>query len=169
MSLNDAAFFLLAVVTAGSALGVVTSRNIVYSALLLVVTFLGVAGLYFQMNAGFIGLVQILIYGGAISVLIIFAIMLVMDVEPRRTNPPSPSLLRRLGGIFVSILLVITVGAAIWFTHWPLAGGTAGADEIAVLADLMLGKYVVAFEIAAVLLLVAIVGAIILAKGADDK
>lgn len=168
MNLNDAVFILIAAVTIGSALGVVAAKNIVHSALLLVVTFLGVAGLYFQMNAGFLGLVQILIYGGAISVLIIFAIMLVMDTEAAKTNLPSPSLPRRMGGFYLSILLTIAAGAAIWFTRWPL-GQAAGKDEMAVLADLMLGKYVVAFEVAAVLLLVAVVGAIILAKGADEK
>lgn len=170
MNLNDAVFILIAAVTIFSALGVVASKNIVHSALLLVVTFLGVAGLYFQMNAGFIGLVQILIYGGAISVLIIFAIMLVMDTEVEKTNLPSPSIPRRLGGLYLSILLTAAAGAAIWFTRWPLAGaGSKGLDEMTVLADLMLGKYVVAFEVAAILLLVAVVGAIILAKGADEK
>lgn len=170
MNLNDAVFILIAAVTIGSALGVVAARNIVRSALLLVLTFLGVAGLYFQMNAGFLGLVQILIYGGAISVLIIFAIMLVMDTEAEQTNLPSPSLPRRLGGLYISVLLTVTAAAAIWFTRWPLAeAGGQHVDEMAALADLMLGKYVVAFEIAAVLLLVAVVGAIILAKGADEK
>ena len=169
MNLNDAVFMLLALITLGSALGVVASKNIVHSALMLVLTFLGVAGLYFQMNAGFIGLVQILVYGGAISVLIIFAIMLVMDVEPEKTNLPSPSLGRRLWGVYLVVLLIIALGASIWYTRWPLAMSAAGADEMTVLANLMLGKYVVAFEVAAILLLVAVVGAIILAKGADDK
>lgn len=170
MNLNDAVFILIAAVTIFSALGVIAAKNIVHSALLLVVTFLGVAGLYFQMNAGFLGLVQILIYGGAISILIIFAIMLVMDAEVEKTNLPSPSISRRMAGIYLSILLTITLGASICFTSWPLAeAGTRGLDEMAVLADLMLGKYVVAFEVAAVLLLVAVVGAIILAKGADEK
>jgi NADH-quinone oxidoreductase subunit J len=137
---------------------------------MLVLTFLGVAGLYFQMNAGFIGLVQILIYGGAISILIIFAIMLVMDVEVGKTNLPSPSIPRRMGGMYLAILLTVTIAAAVWFTNWPLAqAGSKGLNEMNVLADLMLGKYVVAFEVAAILLLVAVVGAIILAKGADEQ
>jgi NADH:ubiquinone oxidoreductase subunit 6 (subunit J) len=170
MNLNDVVFILLAVVTISAALGVIASKNIVHSALLLVLTFLGVAGLYFQMNAGFIGLVQILIYGGAISVLIIFAIMLVMNVEFQKTNLPSPSIPRRMGGLYLAILLTVTIAAAIWFTNWPLAqAGSQGLDEMTVLADLMLGKYVVAFEVAAILLLVAVVGSIILAKGADEK
>ena len=170
MNLNDVVFILLAVLTIGAALGVVASKNIIHSALMLVLTFLGVAGLYFQMNAGFIGLVQILIYGGAISILIIFAIMLVMDVEVGKTNLPSPSIPRRMGGMYLAILLTATIAASIWFTNWPLAQvGSKGLNEMNVLADLMLGKYVVAFEVAAILLLVAVVGAIILAKGADEQ
>lgn len=170
MNLNDVVFILIAAVTIFAALGVIISKNIIHSALLLVLTFLGVAGLYFQMNAGFIGLVQILIYGGAISILIIFAIMLVMDVDVNRTNLPSTSISRRLGGIYISILLTCAAAASIWLTKWPLARvGTKNQDDITVLADLMLGKYVVAFEVAAVLLLAAVVGSIILAKGADEK
>ncbi len=169
VNLNDAVFILIAAVTVFSALGVIISKNIVHSALLLVLTFLGVAGIYFQMNAGFIGLVQILIYGGAISVLIIFAIMLIMDTEVEKTNLPSSNIPRRLMGIYTSILLTIALGASVWFTRWPLAGTGGRGDEIVILADLMLGKYVVAFEVAAILLLVAVVGAIILAKGADEK
>lgn len=170
MNLNDLVFILLAVITLGAALGVVASKNIVHSALMLVLTFLGVAGLYFQMNAGFIGLVQILIYGGAISILIIFAIMLVMDVEVEKTNLPSASIPRRMGGMYVAILLTVTITAAVWFTNWPLAqAGSKGLNEMNILADLMLGKYVVAFEVAAILLLVAVVGSIMLAKGADEQ
>lgn len=169
MNLNDGVFILIAGVIVLAALGVVTSKNIVHSALLLVLTFLGVAALYFQMNAGFIGLVQILIYAGAISILIVFAIMLVMDVEVGKTNLPSPSLARRLMGVYVTLLLITALGASIWFTSWQISPEPAARDEIGLLAGLMLGDYVVAFEVAAILLLVAVVGSIFLAKGVEEK
>ncbi|MBC7075311.1 MAG: NADH-quinone oxidoreductase subunit J [Syntrophomonadaceae bacterium] len=170
LQLQDAVFVMIAIVTTGAALGVVFLRNIVHNALCLVLTFLGVAAVYFQLNAGFIGLVQILVYAGAISVLIIFAIMLVMDKEINQTNLPIPSLGRRIAGVYITALLVITLVLAIYFTAWPLATG-AGApfDAVGMLAELMLGDYVIAFEAAAVLLLVAVVGAVILAKGVEKQ
>lgn len=169
MSLNDLVFIALAGITLLAALGVVISRNIVHSALFLVLAFLGVAGIYFQLNAGFVGLVQIMVYAGAISVLIIFAIMLMMDVEASRTNLFNQSVPTIMTGGYVGILLAAGLVGAIWFTKWPLAAAQVGDQGVEKLAGLMLGKYVVSFEVAAILLLVAVFGAIILAKGVEDK
>lgn len=169
VQLQDIVFVMIAIATVGAALGVVFLRNIVHNALCLVLTFLGVAAVYFQLDAGFIGLIQILVYAGAISVLIIFAIMLVMDKEVKQTSLPIPSLGRRMVGIYITVLLVATLGLVIYFTTWPLASG-AGVplDAVGMLAELMLGDYVIAFEAAAILLLVAVVGAVILAKGVEE-
>lgn len=169
VTLNDIVFFLIAGVTILAALGVVSFRNIVHSALSLVLAFLGVAAIYFQLNAGFIGLVQIMVYAGAISVLIIFAVMLVMDKEVQKTNLPTPRLGSRLIGAYISVLLVVVLGASIWFSHWPIGSGQLSEGAVGILASLLMGDYIVAFEVAAILLLVAVVGAIILAKGAEDK
>lgn len=167
--LKDISFVLIAGITIVAALGVVTLKNIVHSALFLVLTFLGVAGIYFHLNAGFVGVVQILVYAGAISVLIIFAIMLVMDKDVKKTNLPNPSLGSTLAGGYIILLMTVTLGAAVWFSTFPVSAQSLPKDEVGLLASLMLGKYVVPFEVAAVLLLVAVVGAIILAKGAEDK
>lgn len=167
--LKDISFVLIAGITIVAALGVVTFKNIVHSALFLVLTFLGVAGIYFHLNAGFVGVVQILVYAGAISVLIIFAIMLVMDKDVKKTNLPNPSMGSRLAGGYIILLLTVVLGAAVWFSTFPISAQLPPKDEVGFLANLMLGKYVVPFEAAAVLLLVAVVGAIILAKGAEDK
>lgn len=169
MTLKDIAFLLIAGITIVAALGVVTSKNIVHSALFLVLTFLGVAGIYFHLNASFVGVVQILIYAGAISVLIIFAIMLVMDKDVEKTNLPNPSVGSSLLGGYIILLMTVTLGAAVWFTTFPISSQLPPKDEVGFLANLMLGQYVVPFEVAAILLLVAVVGAIILAKGAEDK
>lgn len=163
---NDGVFMVISGITILSALGVVLSRNIVHSALALILTFLGVALTFFQLGAGFIGLVQILVYAGAISVLIIFAIMLVMNVEADRTNPPNPSRSTHFWGLLLALVLIIGLGASIWFSNLsPVLGPVPVADTVGALADLMLSKYVVAFEAAAILLLLAMVGAIILARG----
>ncbi len=170
ITLNDLVFAGISGITILSALVVVMSRNIVHSALALILAFLGVAATFFQLGAGFLGLVQILVYAGAISVLIIFAIMLVMNVDASKSNPAQPSLATRLLGALVAILLAAGTGAAIWVSQLlPGAGSLPVEDAVGAIAELLLGNYVIAFEAAAVLLLLAAVGAIILAKGVGEK
>jgi len=169
ITLNDVVFVFISGLTVFSALGVVLSRNIVHSALALILAFLGVAMTFFQLGAGFIGLVQILVYAGAISVLIIFAIMLVMNVEADRTNQPNPSRFTHFWGALLTVVLIFGLGASIWGSDLlPVLGPLPVTDAVGALADLMLGKYVVAFEAAAILLLLAMVGAIILARGDEE-
>ncbi len=170
LSLYDAVFTAAAGVTVTAALGVVLFRNIIYSALSLVLAFLGVAAIYFQLNAGFLGVIQILVYAGAISVLIIFAIMLVMNRPAGRTNLTSPRTREVFTGGTITAMMLTALIAAIGLSDWPKTVLLKGADDtVGMLAELMLGDYVVAFEAAAILLLVAVVGAIILAKGVENK
>ena len=173
ITLHDLVFAALAGLTIFGALGVVLCRNIVHSALFLVLTFLGVAAFFFDLGAGFLGLVQILVYGGAISVLIIFAIMLVMDVKADRTNLFNPNLLTIIFGSITAVMLTGGVAISIWFSSLaPRLGNPAPAavnDAVGALAELLLGNYVVAFEVAAILLLLAVVGAIMLARGVEEK
>lgn len=169
ITINDVVFVIISGLTILSALGVVFSRNIIHSTLFLVLAFLGVAGVFFELDAGFLGLVQILVYAGAISVLIIFAIMLVMNVEVEKTNLPNPRLKTHLWGAYLAALLTIALGASIWYSELPQVKGLAVSDAVGSLAELMLGNYVVAFEVAAVLLLLAVVGAIILARGVEEE
>lgn len=168
MSINDVVFIVIAGFTLLSALGVILNRNIVHSAVFLIMCFLGVAGIFFELGAGFLGLIQIMIYAGAISVLIIFAIMLVMNVEASKTNLANRSLATTLWAIFIGILMAAALGASIWFSHLPMVKDKPVGDAVGMLASLMLGRYVVPFEVAAVLLLVAVIGAIILARGVEE-
>lgn len=169
MNIDQLVFLAVSAFTVAAALAVVLSRNIVHSALALILTFLGVAVTFFDLDAGFLGLVQILVYAGAVSVLMIFAIMLVMNPEPASTNPSTPSRSTHLLGGLLAWLMVIGLGIAIGFTGWPSSPvGPGEQDAVGALANLLLGNYVVAFEAAAILLLLAVVGAIILAKGADQ-
>ena len=163
-------FLALAAVTLLGAAGVVLLPNIIHSAYCLILTFLGVAGLYLQAGAGFFGIVQILVYAGAISVLIIFAVMLVMDREPKRTSTFAPKEKRNWWAAYGAILFVSSMILTITTTVWPQFGRGISEDaEMTQIADLFLGNYVVAFEAAAILLLVAVIGAIILAKGVKDE
>lgn len=166
MNLNELVFYAIAAVTLLGAVGVVGFKNIVHSALALVLTFLGVAALYFQLDAGFLGLVQVLVYAGAVSVLIVFAVMLVMDREADESNMANPR--TRMAGALVAILFTGGVGAAIWSSKWPAIPVQSLEDEIGTLAQILLGDYAVAFEAAGLLLLLAVVGAIILVKGVED-
>ena len=165
---TDWVFVVLAGIMILSALGVVLLRNIIHSALCLIITFLCVAGYYFQLNAEFVALVQIMVYAGAISILIIFAVMLVMDRAPSRTSMPVQNTKKSLISAYGIMLTMAAFGVAGATTKWPHAEVQTN-DAVRNLARLYMGDYVIAFEVAAVLLLVAVIGAIILAKGAKDK
>lgn len=168
-SLFDAAFIVIAGVTVIAALGVVIFRNIIHSAFCLILSFLGIAAIYFQLHSGFLGVVQILVYAGAVAVLIIFAIMLLMNHDADRTNQTTPNSkqLFAAGGITAMILAALT--AAIGFTSWPAGQLQSIDNSLNLLAELMLTDYVIAFETAAILLLAAVIGAILIARGVDDK
>ncbi len=154
-------FIVISAVTLISGALVVTTRSLFRSALWLVLAFFGIAGLFVLLNAEFLAVAQILIYVGAISTLIIFAIMLsrgVMDPEARRFNA-------QWGVVagFTAILLVLLV-AILTRVQWPLAAGEVPADAIQRLGAEFVGSYVIPFEVASVLLVAAMIGAIIIAR-----
>lgn len=160
-----AAFYLLSLVTLGAAAGVVIKRNLVHSALLLALSFIGVAGLYVLLQAEYLAAVQILVYSGAVAVMVVIGIMLTVRGEMQDSNPPG-----RLGwsaGIVAALFTGILV-MAVTATPWKQSALGVVKDSTPVIAQLLLNEYVLAFEAAAVLLLVAMMGAIILAKGADE-
>ncbi len=153
---------LSATVVAGS-LGVVLLPNIVYSAFLLGGVFLSVSGLYLLLNASFVAAAQILVYVGAVNVLILFAIML---VNKKETLAEIPGLLvRRLlsgavcGGLFALLLQVD------FTTPWALPGPVPVGEEATIrIGEHLFTDYLLPFELASVLLLMAMIGAIVLAR-----
>ena len=159
------AFWILAAITVGAALGVAAVRNLIHSVALLIVTFAGVAGLYITLSADFIAVVQILIYIGAIVILILFAIVL----TPRagRLNQEGFMLLPAM------VLAVLVAGTMIFVafdTNWAISERDGFEDTATAIGDLLLDKYALPFEIASVLLLSAILGAILLVRpeGAEE-
>lgn len=168
---QEIAFWAVTVVAVGAALLVVTVRDVFRAALFLVVAFLGVAGLFVLLNAEFLAVVQVLIYAGAISILIIFAIMLTRDVQ--RGNRPTP--LRPLA-LTASALLLAAFVYAIVQTDWRLLEETRLAASTAQgvtrvwqdtprwLGGLLMREFLLPFEAAAVLLLAAVVGALVLVR-----
>lgn len=154
-------FIILSVITLGAALAVVTSKNLFHSALFLILSFVGVAGLYVLLEAGFLAAVQIMVYVGAIAILIIFAIMLTRrlmgkDLVQRNAQWGISAL--------VALLLFALLGFVLLRVDWPVVGGDVSAESISILGQELMGTYAVPFEVASVLLLVALVGSIIIAR-----
>jgi len=161
------AFFALAGLTLLAGLAVVALKNIFHSALALVVTFIGVAGIYFMLQAAFLAVVQVLIYVGAITVLIIFAIMLTRRLMDQH-------LVQFTGKWWIAAPLALAlfglVGFVSYSTTWLLRPKEAlPADPVAALGTELMTTYLLPFEIASVLLLVALVGAIVVAWPKKDR
>jgi NADH:ubiquinone oxidoreductase subunit 6 (subunit J) len=153
------AFWVLAVATIGSALMIAAVRNLLHAVLFLVLSFVGVAGLYITLSADFVAMVQILIYAGAIAVLLLFAIML----TPRaaRNNAETvfwgPALV--LGGLVAAMASLVAVN-----TGWSKVSDGAFPATAALLGEALLDPFVLPFEVASVLLVVAMIGAIVVIR-----
>ena len=190
MLFQDIVFWFLGVVSIGAALGVVLTRDLFRAALLLIVVFVAVAGFFVMLSAEFLAVVQVLIYAGAISILIIFAVMLTRDVQ--RGNLPNR--LQIPAALFAALLLA-TLTFVATDTNWNLipeseqervdlvqtqavsnvapetleeAGFDSEQEQEAAsqagLADLLIGDFVLAFEAVSVLLLAAVIGALALVR-----
>ena len=157
----DIAFWILAVVGVAAALTVVLQRDVFRAALCLVLCFLAVAGIYVTLSADFLAAAQVLIYVGAISVLIILAIMLTREV---RQGSPSNKL--RIPAFIVAILFFGVVSFAMVKTPWQVSTALPVEPTTAALATKLFGEngFILTVEVAAVLLLVAILGAVILVR-----
>jgi NADH-quinone oxidoreductase subunit J len=154
-------FWLLAIITLGSAILMVMNKNIFHSALFMVVTFIGVAAMYLMLQADFMAAVQILVYGGAIAIFIVFGIMLTVRGEMKQTNLFSANV---IGAGIVSLILIVINALMVFNTKWPVSSAAPPEETVSQIAELMLTKFVVPFEVVAVLLLVALLGAVIIAK-----
>ena len=154
-------FGVFASITAGSAIGVVLSRNIVRNAIFLLFSLSGVAGLYFLLNAEFLAAVQLVIYVGGTLMLIIFGVMLTskspfVHYEPKRLEV----VIAIAVGVILFSALAIAIGSAS-FAGNPI---DTGKYPVGPLGESLLGDYLVPFELTSVLLLVVMIGAAYLAK-----
>jgi NADH-quinone oxidoreductase subunit J len=158
-----ALFYLFALATAGAALGVVLSRNIVRTAVFLLFTLAGVAGLYFLLNAEFLAAVQLVVYAGGTLILIVFGVMLTSKSPFSRFEPKRGEVVVAIcaGAIFLGALIA-AIGQT-RFSEQPLQ--QAGQYPMDRLGQALLGDYLVPFELASVLLLTVMIGAGYLAKG----
>ena len=166
--MSTVVFFIFAIMAIAAAWGVVTSKNIVHSALYLALSFAGVAVLYVLMNADFLAAVQLLIYMGAVCIMVVFAVMLTLRGEVCESNPENRSW---LAGLLISASVFVVIGIVIYSNaDWrvlaePWTSGGSAED----MSLLLLTRFMIPFEAVAVLLTVALVGAVILAKGVNES
>ncbi len=156
-------FGILSTTLVAGTLGVVLLPNIVYSAFLLAGVFLSVAGLYLMLNASFVAAAQVLVYVGAVNVLILFAIMLVNKREDLSVIK-GLALRRGLSGLVCGGLFALLFRVAVT-TPWNLPGPTPIGEEATIrIGEHLFSDYLLPFELASVLLLMAMIGAIVLAR-----
>ncbi len=156
-------FGILSVMMIGAALGVVLFSNIVYSAFLLGGVFISIAGLYLLLNGDFVAAAQVLVYVGAVNVLILFAIML---VNKRQSFTPFPSAwLRKVLTAVVSLGLFGLLSTMVLATPWAYSATPVVTESsIVLIGQHFFSDFLLPFELASILLLMAMVGAIILAR-----
>lgn len=156
-----AVFALFAVLAVVSALLVVIQKNVMHSVLYLAFTVFATAGVFFTLQAEYLGAIQILVYGGGIVVLYIFVIIIVnlKEIVPERRR-----LLPKLFLVGVPVLLCVEVVTLILRTGFPAAPAVAGETGMTELAEMLLSSYLLPFEAASVLLLAVLVGAIVVAR-----
>ena len=155
-------FIALAVLTLGGGLGVVATRNVVHASLALLLSLLAVAGIYLILFAEFLAIVQVLIYGGAITIVLLFAIMLTRTAEyPRITDNRQWPLAAAAAVATLSVL----AGA-----FWTIAsvGTEPLSPALTDLANSLFTRWAIPFEVASLVLLVALIGAIIIARESEE-
>lgn len=161
------AFLVAAAVTLLAAYRVVTARRIMHAALWLGLTFFGVAAEFLLLDADFLAAAQVLIYIGAVTTIIIFGIMLSDPSELGSGTGPDQALIGRAGLRAAAFVVAGGLACALIFlvtsVTWPAAPAVALANTPLALGTALFGKYVIPFEIASVVLLVALIGAVVLA------
>ena len=159
---NAVLFYVFALMAGGAAIAVVISRNIVRTAVALLFTLMGVAGLYFLLRAEFLAAVQLVVYAGGTLILIIFGVMLTSKSPYSRFEPKLGEVVLALS-IAVVLMFALTLGVTkTVFRDEPIDTGIYPVDK---LGQVLLGDYLVPFEVVSVLLLAVMIGAAYLAKG----
>ena len=163
---EDLLFLLFAAALLGTAVMVVVGRNIIRSGVWMIFCFGFLAGLYVLLGAPLIAAAQVLIYVGAISVLVLFAVMLTQSkAGPTRLVFHRQAWAGALAAVVLALLLSLVVSA----TEWPNVAGRSFPSPAPALARLLFTDYVLPFEVVSVLLLAAVIGAIFLARREDDR
>ena len=161
--MSEAVFFFLVAFTLASALVVVLNNQLLYSAIALLFTLFGVAGLYIFLWADFIAGVQLLVYIGGINVLIIFGIMLTNKISSVRLSQTN---VQQGVGAVIALWLMILISLVISKTPWLQIESSEPSGTVSAIGTLLLSKYLLPFEAISLLLLGALIGAALLSREA---
>ncbi len=163
MTLMQIIFIVFAAITLLSGLFCVTTRNMFHAALYLVISLFGVAAMFAMLEASFLAAAQLIVYVGAVAILIIFAVMLTRGgagSQPARRQFNTQAGLAAV----VTVVLLFILLRVVPFFNYPVQNAAVPADILTQLGQILVGDFVLPFEVASVLLLAALVGAIYIAR-----
>lgn len=161
----DLAFFVLSIIVLAGAIGVVTTKSVFRAGVMLIGSFLGAAGIFILLRAEFIGVVQILIYVGAISVLLLFGTLMTRDVEyaSLTNNKKVPAIV--ICAVLLAVFIFVIVTSRLDIQNLSNGhGNDSYINAIPFLAELLMNEFVIVFEIVSVLLLTAMIGGLMLVR-----
>ena len=161
VTLSDLVFYFLAALAVGGAAGVALSRNILYSALALLASLMGVAGIYIYLGADFVAVSQVLIYIGGVLVLILFAVMLTAQIGDVNISNASFGI---GGGVLLFVAAAPLLLAVAMRVPWPQRADVRAAETTAQIGNALLKQWLLPFELASLILLATLIGAIVIAR-----
>ena len=165
MSVEQVVFYVVAALAVLGGLGVVVSKDIVHSALFLILTLLMTAGIFVLLSSEFLALVQILVYGGGITILVIFALMITqLRQAPQVLDGPQRPF-AAVAGLALAVVLAVMAFRTDWLGETD-AITVVGTEE---LGSTLFRDFAVPFEIASFVLLIALIGAVVLARTDDER
>ncbi|MBI4733692.1 MAG: NADH-quinone oxidoreductase subunit J [Rubrobacteridae bacterium] len=163
-TINLIIFSILAVFTIVSALFVIEERNLFHSALMLGAYLLSLAGLYFLLDADLVGIMQVFVYVGGVMVVLLFGIMLTSQIINVRL---VSGLQQRLSADIAVVVLVVLIAVILTKTTFTISTIPSVKNTLPLVGKLFMTKYVLPFEVISILLLAALIGAIVIARGED--
>lgn len=159
--MTPAVFWLLAGIIILPAIAVVTSKNLFHAGLSMVVSFLGIAAVYAALSAPFVAGIQVLVYAGAIAVLLLFAFMLTHDImKPMEGTEPGQKIMAFVG----CLLLAGILGRVLFSANWAVFKADPNGQSIEDIGVSLLSNNLVSFELISVLLLTTLIGAVVVAR-----
>ena len=165
MAFTDILFFVVATITVGSAAIVVFSKSLIYSAFSLLFTFFGVAMIYVMLGADFLAATQVLIYVGGILILLLFGVMLTHRLYSLNLKTETFQI---VPGLVISLAVFVSLAMVATNTQWNFVPGKELTPTTEAIGNFFMNEYLLPFEIASILLLVALIGAAMLVRRRTD-